>query len=290
MNKSMFRTILFITFAVVLAGCCCTSVSSSERANTNSELKLTNKDKAIAVIESFETADASVLEKYISADTFIQHNLDGKDGRQVMIDDYKNGLKAPVDIRRAFADGDYVVQHVKYGMADGSEGFLVVFEVFRFENGLIVEHWDNIQYYKKEEPNPSGHTMLDGPTEVSDIEKTEENKKLVSNLLNKVFIRGDSASMASYFDGNKYIQHNPNIGDGVSALTGGGLKGIKYLKIHNILGSGNFVLAMSEGTLNGTPTAFYDLFRVENGYIAEHWDVIQEIPPKEKWANTNGKF
>ncbi|MCP4104158.1 MAG: hypothetical protein GY749_01250 [Desulfobacteraceae bacterium] len=288
MNKSIFRAILFITFAVALAGCCYSPVSNSERTNKNSKPGLTNKDKAIAVIKSYETGDASVLEKYVSADTFIQHNLDSPDGRQPMIDAYNSGMHATVDIRRVFADGDYVVLHTKYGMPDGSEGFLAVFDVFRFENGLIAEHWDNIQNYR--EPNPSGHTMLDGPTEASDIEKTGENKKLVSNLLNKVFISGDSASMASCFDGDNYIQHNPDIGDGLSALTDEILGTMDYLKVHYILGDGNFVLAMSEGTLNGSPTAFYDLFRVENGYIAEHWDVIQEIPPEEKWANANGKF
>jgi predicted SnoaL-like aldol condensation-catalyzing enzyme len=38
------------------------------------------------------------------------------------------------------------------------------------------------------------------------------------------------------------------------------------------------------------PTAFYDLFRVENGKIAEHWDVLETIPPETSWQNQNGKF
>jgi len=53
---------------------------------------------------------------------------------------------------------------------------------------------------------------------------------------------------------------------------------------------GNFVLVMREGSFGGKPTAFFDLFRVEAGKIAEHWDVLQEIPPKEQWKNANGKF
>ena len=63
-----------------------------------------------------------------------------------------------------------------------------------------------------------------------------------------------------------------------------------YEKNHMLLGEGNFVLAVSEGTFGGNPVAYYDLFRVENGKIAEHWDVIETIPPKDQWKNQNGKF
>ncbi len=40
---------------------------------------------------------------------------------------------------------------------------------------------------------------------------------------------------------------------------------------------GNFVLAASEGTFGGKPMAFFDLFRVDNGNIAEHWDAMADI-------------
>ena len=39
-----------------------------------------------------------------------------------------------------------------------------------------------------------------------------------------------------------------------------------------------------------TPPSYYDLWRVENGKIAEHWDVMETIADKESWQNTNGKF
>jgi len=45
---------------------------------------------------------------------------------------------------------------------------------------------------------------------------------------------------------------------------------------------------MSEGTFGGAPTAFFDLFRVDNGKIVEHWDIISEIP--DEMAHENGKF
>ena len=61
-------------------------------------------------------------------------------------------------------------------------------------------------------------------------------------------------------------------------------------KIHKILGQGNFVLVVAEGAISDKPVAYYDLFHVENNKIAEHWDVIENIPPQSEWKNQNGKF
>ena len=63
-----------------------------------------------------------------------------------------------------------------------------------------------------------------------------------------------------------------------------------YKKTYMVLADGDYALAVSEGTFGGTPTSYYDLFRVENGKIAEHWDVMETIADKETWANENGKF
>jgi predicted SnoaL-like aldol condensation-catalyzing enzyme len=65
---------------------------------------------------------------------------------------------------------------------------------------------------------------------------------------------------------------------------------MKYDRIHAVLGEGNFVLVVSEGHLGGVHNAFYDLFRVEDGKIAEHWDTIEAIPARDAWKNDNGKF
>ena len=65
---------------------------------------------------------------------------------------------------------------------------------------------------------------------------------------------------------------------------------MKYDRIHKVLGEGNFVLVVSEGSFGGKPVASYDLFQVQAGKIAEHWDVIEPIPPRSEWKNGNGKF
>ena len=65
---------------------------------------------------------------------------------------------------------------------------------------------------------------------------------------------------------------------------------MKYDTLHKVLGKGNFVLTVSEGYLGGVHSSYFDLFRIENGKIAEHWDTIESILPEDKRLNANGKF
>ena len=102
--------------------------------------------------------------------------------------------------------------------------------------------------------------------------------------------------MSSLKNGDNYLQHNPQIADQLSGL-GAALQSMakqgvtmKYDQIHKVLGEGNFVLTVSQGKFAGRLSSVYDLFRVENGKIAEHWDVIESIPPRTEWTNANGKF
>jgi predicted SnoaL-like aldol condensation-catalyzing enzyme len=57
-----------------------------------------------------------------------------------------------------------------------------------------------------------------------------------------------------------------------------------------ILGEGDFVLVVAEATFGDVPTGIYDLYRIEDGKIAEHWDTLQAIPPRSDRKNSNGKF
>ena len=251
-----------------------------------------NKQKVVELLKSIENGDPKPV-AYINPDKYIQHNLavaDGLAGFGAILKQLPKG-SAKVNTVRVLQDGDYVVTHSDYNFFGPKVGF----DIFRFENGLITEHWDNLQD-KPVSPNKSGHTMLDGSVKITDSGKTEENKALVRAFVNDILINGKMAKLAAYFDGDNYIQHNPNIADGLSGL-GAALKAMaqqgitmKYDKIHKVLGEGNFVLTVSEGKFAGNATSFYDLFRVENGKIAEHWDTMETIPPRKDWKNGNGKF
>ena len=171
----------------------------------------------------------------------------------------------------------------------------MAFDIFRFDaEGKITEHWDNLA--TKADPNPSGHTQIDGYDSLEDIDKTEANRELVKNFLVDVMQGKHPEKTPEYFEGDTYIQHNTCIADGLSglgvALEALGKQGIAmiYDTVHQVLAQGNFVLAVSEGTFGGAATSYYDLWRVENGKIAEHWDVMETIASKDTWQNRNGKF
>lgn len=280
-----------VVLATALAACNGQQKQSLE-IKKEEKMEISNKVKVITLLKSIETGAKEPV-GYINPNKYIQHNLgvaDGIDGFAAFLQQLPP-KSAKVNTVRAFQDGDYVFAHTDYNVFGPKIGF----DIFRFENDKIVEHWDNLQE-KPENTNPSVHTMVDGTTKITDLDKTEENKTLAEKFVNDILVNGKMEIIAGYFDGDNYIQHNPQIADGLSGL-GKALElmasqGItmKYEKVHQVLGEGNFVLVVSEGSFAGEHTSFYDLFRVENGKIAEHWDVIETIAPKSDWRNDNGKF
>jgi len=279
----MKRFIALIALACICAACVKNSQTFTEGPS--------NREKGVALIESIESGEPGPV-AYINSDKYIQHNLMVADGLagfvEVMAQLPEGSAKACVV--RAFQDGDYVFLHTEYDFFGRKVGF----DIFRFESGQIVEHWDNLQALAPK--NPSGRTQLDGPTTVTDLDKTEVNKALVKGFVQDVLMGGNPGKITEYITPDNYTQHNSAVSDGLAGL-GAALQAMAdagtpmvYTANHMVLGEGNFVLTVSEGQFLGKHTSFYDLFRVEDGKIVEHWDTIEEILPREVWKNNNGKF
>jgi len=243
------------------------------------------------LLKGIETGDPSSVE-VINPKKYIQHNPQTYEGRDGLAALFKRlSLTSPrVNIVRIFEDGDYIFAHTEYDFAKSNIGF----EVFRFENELTVEHWDNIQLRKG--PNNSNRSMVDGPTEAKDFDKTEDNRRIVSAFVDDILINTKFSKLDIYIGENQFIQHNPSMLDGkesiINALKDGSDSEIilDYKKNHRILADGNFVLSVSEGTFNSVHSAIYDLYRIEKGKLVEHWDTIEAIPSRDEWKNNNGKF
>lgn len=290
----MMKSISFIASLVLIL----VSVNSNKiqaqisKSKETVKMELSNKQKAVALIESLQTGAQEPV-GYINAENYKQHNLGVEDGLagfgKVLSNAPEGGFKAKVI--RAVEDGDYVFLHVEYDFFGPKAGF----DVFRFEEGKIVEHWDNLSEITP--PNPSGRTQFDGATKVTDLDKTEANKNVVRGFVNEVLVNGKTDNLTGFINPEKYLQHNSSIADGLDGL-GEALKYfaenglvLQYDLVHKILGEGNFVLTLSEGKFGkGDHVAYYDLFRLEDGKIVEHWDIIQNIPAESEWKNSNGKF
>ena len=308
--KKFISSVLALTLiASVLAGCSSNTTSTSDpgsasesstpssQVESNTQEEQTNTEKALALIGTFASGDTETARELLD-ENYIQHNLAYGTGEDAFIGSVEYlasaDVKTTVNNIRAFEDGDKVFLQTIYNFAGAGEQ--VAFDIFRFdEDGEIAEHWDNLTALAAE-PNPSGHTQTDGTMEITDLDKTEENRKLVENFLYDVMQGNNLDKTPDYFDGDTYIQHNTGIADGVSGLNAalGAMaeQGISmvYDEVHMVLAQGNFVLAVSEGTFGGEPTSYYDLWRVENGKIAEHWDVMETIADQSTWQNENGKF
>jgi predicted SnoaL-like aldol condensation-catalyzing enzyme len=243
------------------------------------------------LLKGIESGDEAAV-AVVNQEKYIQHNPQTHEGSEGLAALFKRLSRTSprVNIVRIFEDGDYVFAHTEYDFATSNIGF----EVFRFEDGQAVEHWDNIQ--RRQGPNPSGHSMVDGPVEATDLSLTESNRKLVGSFVKDILIDRRLGELENYIDQERFTQHNPRIADGLSALhsalgsASSNELTIAYDRMHRLLAEGSFVLSVIEGSFGGVHSSFYDLFRISDGKLVEHWDTIEAVPPPGEWKNDNGKF
>lgn len=255
-------------------------------------LHKTHREKTTALQESIGNGrfEETALQ-YLSPFQYKQHNPTIASGRAAIfaLHDQLPADTTRAHVLRAFQDGDYAFVHVDYDLG----GPMVAFDIHRYQDGHAVEHWDNLQP-KAATPNPSGHTMIDGATEIADLDRTHDNKLLVTRYIEDVIVRARTEHASNYFQGDRLIQHNPHLADGTAPLfehlRNRSETGTRYVALHHILGEGNFVLAVCEAFVAGHHSAIYDLYRLHESKLAEHWDIIERIPPIHEWKNFNGKF
>lgn len=178
---------------------------------------MTNLEKAKALIGTFVNGDVE-LAKSLLKENYIQHNLAYGTGRDAFLSSVAYLKSAPIKttlkVIREFEDKDKVVLQSVYNFAGAGEQ--VAFDIFRFEDGLIAEHWDNLA--TKVGQNPSGRTQIDGDTKIVDNGNTEKTREVVKNFLYDVMQNNAPEKTSSYFNGDNYLQHNIGIADGLSGL------------------------------------------------------------------------
>lgn len=245
-------------------------------------------DRVRALLKGIETGDPAATQ-VISPTKYIQHNPQTHTGREGLAALFARLAKTNprVKIVRAFSDGDFVFGHTEYDFATRRIGF----EVFRFEGDHAVEHWDNIQ--ARQGPNPAGHSMVDGPTEATDLDRTEANRARVTAFVKRVFLDGDRAALSEFVSEAEFTEHHPLGRDGFAALRERLEREagpVTYRRLHRVLAHGSFVLAVCEGAVGGAHSALYDLYRLDDGWVVEHWNTLEAVAPAHEWKHGNGKF
>jgi len=196
-------------------------------------------------------------------------------------------------IHRAFVDGQFVFVHARIADYPGAAVAQIVFEIFRLDGETIVEHWGGQEDVAP--PNPSGRTQVDGPTQLAELDRTEANRRLVSDFKQSITVELKFDQIDRYIDDGRYHQHASKVGDGIGRLKSRIREVVvpqaqPVLKPRVYLAEGNFVLCLVEATAASGPTANYDLFRCQGDRIVEHWDVLSSIPPRAEWRNDNGPY
>jgi predicted SnoaL-like aldol condensation-catalyzing enzyme len=246
------------------------------------------------VIDIFRNRDLTVVDRYF-AEPFVQHDpniADGLSGMKAFVSDVAKSSGSDITIYRTLVDGDRVLLHSRYEGLKNAPGPLIAFDLFRFKDGKIVEHWGG-QQPEAAARNLSGHTQVDGPTEIDDREKTETNRTLVQTYRAFITVQKHYDRIGEFL-ADDYIQHAAGVGDGIERLKARFAAVVKPGALPTLVprfyvADGNFVLSVVEAHTD-PPTVNFDLFRIAGAKIAEHWEVLSLIPPRDQWKNANGPF
>jgi predicted SnoaL-like aldol condensation-catalyzing enzyme len=254
-------------------------------------------DKKNFVLTAFDTLfnerDYAAAARFWSPD-YIQHSAHIPPGRDGLFNLVR---AAPPDMRYenhvAVGDGDYVLLHGRF-INSGRARAWVAGDVVRLENGLLIEHWDTLQDEVTQDESKSGLPMFGErfPTAEPALAVEERSKAIALKAIRGVFIERDVRIVEELFAPD-YIQHNPTIPNGrdaIAALLGSLPQGFRY-EPGMVVAEGSIV--MIHGRYVGwapEPMVAVDIFRVENGRLVEHWDVLQTEVPVHETASQNAMF
>ncbi len=228
---------------------------------------------------------------------YTQHSTGVRDGIEGFVEFFEPFIernpKRHIEIIRGWEDGQYVFIHAYQSLNDGEAQWVTTDFFDTDQDDKIIEHWDVIAPFVS--ATPSGHTSVDGATEITDLDKTEANKAIVHKLLEDALMEGGNReNIPKYISSETYINHNKEVEDGMDnfmRLATIPNAPLTYKEIVLIVGKGNFVATLSKANWNDGKLdqdyAQVDIFRLENGKVVEHWDNTEPVP--EENVNS-GKF
>jgi predicted SnoaL-like aldol condensation-catalyzing enzyme len=300
-NKPLVVGLMILSVALVtlwMEACAQQSNPEETREEQNRAIMLQVYD------EAFGQGKTEVVNELFS-ESYIQHNpmvQNGPEGLIGYIEMLKSLSPAPVlTVKHILADGDLVALHWHSSTTPDNESTgQAGFDLFLLDNGTVVEHWDVIQNVLA--TTASGNSMFsdlykyaNGAQNLTE-EQEEANKQIVLEAYDGVFNGRQLGLLDQFWAGDDYIQHNPQAPNGTAFLEEN-LDAFwpegSRVKFRHALADGDLVFVHSQALPPGADPnnesagqAWGDLFRVVNGRIVEHWDVIQQVPATTASGNS----
>lgn len=223
---------------------------------------------------------------------YTQHSTgvgDGVEGFLAFFEPFvERNPKRDIEIVRIFEDGHWVFCNAYQSLNDGAAQWVTMDMFYTDDDGLILEHWDTISPYVAD--TASGQDMVRGASEVDTNVDGESSKALVLEYTRQVLQQSDHRKLGN-FVAQDLIQHAPTIANGLAGLKTwlSTEESGSYEMVFQIIGQGDFVAAYGKRHARSEDFAVFDLYRVADGLIVEHWMNEEAIGPRETWGNS-GKF
>jgi predicted SnoaL-like aldol condensation-catalyzing enzyme len=249
--------------------------------------------------ELFSHGNLAVIDEFVGP-VYIDHNPQSPDGSE-SIRNVVTGLRVAYpdmksSIERVIAEDDLVLLHTNAVLEPGSKGMAIA-AVFRVDNGKIVEHWEVMQQVP--DSTVSGNDMfstLSTPAVSSPDPhvSTAESKRVASALVDELTSGRDVTAFDRYVS-DPYFQHTPQTPNGIAAAKEFFAAAFAAspdfsVSVKRVIAEGDYVAIHShyKSGPDDLGLAVLDIYRVRDGKVVEHWDVIQPVPATS--ANDNTMF
>lgn len=260
------------------------------KINTYEE-KLAQRQANIDVVLAFyeDVFNANSIEKLdqYMRDDYIQHNAtiaDGKKGFIAFTDKFFT-LKPKMEIKKVFANDNNEVA-VFFKCTCPVNGHInKVVDIYRLQDGMLAEHWDVVEHDVGNVEPASGRGLFDTDavsTATVSISDQQKNIDTVVSFNDKIFTSHvNSKELLDEFMQDDYMQHNSGVGDGKEGF-------ITFTDFFFTLEPEMDIyktFANADGEVmvffkcichaNGMVNKVVDLYRLRDGKLAEHWDVVE---------------
>ncbi len=223
---------------------------------------------------------------------YTQHSTGVGDGAEGFLSFFEpfveRNPKREIEIVRIFEDGPWVFCNAYQSLNDGAAEWVTMDMFYTDKDGLILEHWDTIAPYIAD--TKSGEDPVRGTADVDMSADADASKGVVLEYVKQVLQEKD-VSKIDQFVATDHVERAPTIGAGQAGLAAwlNSDDSGSYDMLFNLFGQGDFVVTYGKRHIAGKDVASFDLYRVADGKIVEHWMNTEEIGPRDTWGNS-GKF